>query len=54
MDTTASRTEEAEVVGYQKFMHSAYAYNVAITRSDLIEFRPGVGAPTAAAAVAAR
>jgi ureidoacrylate peracid hydrolase len=52
-DTTASRTEEAEVVAYQKFMHPAYAYNVAITRSDLIEFRPGVGAPVAAAATAA-
>ena len=54
MDTTASHTEQAEVVAYQKFMHSAYAYNVGITRSDLIEFRPGVGAPVAAAAAVAR
>jgi nicotinamidase-related amidase len=51
-DCTASRTEEAEVVAYQRFLHSAYAYNMAVTRADLIEFRPGVGAPKAAAAAA--
>jgi hypothetical protein len=49
----ASRTEEAEVVAYQRFLHSAYAYNMDVTRSDLIEFRPGVGAPTAKRAASA-
>jgi nicotinamidase-related amidase len=48
MDCVAARTVEAEVVGYQRFLHPAYAYNVAVTRSDLIEFRAGVGIPTAA------
>jgi nicotinamidase-related amidase len=42
-DCAAAKTEEAEIVAYQPMLHSAYAYNVAITRSDLIEFRPGVG-----------
>src|SRR5437868_2298494 len=52
MDCTASRTEDAEVVAYQHFMHSAYEYNIALTRSDLIELRPGVGAPSLAGATA--
>ena len=52
MDCTASRTEDAEVVAYQHFMHSAYEYNLALTRSDLIELRPGVGAPQLASATA--
>jgi nicotinamidase-related amidase len=50
-DTTAARTEQAEVVAYQTFMHPAYSYNVGLTRSELIDFRPGVGTPVAAAAV---
>lgn len=45
MDCVAAKTEEAEIVAYQPFLHPAWAYNVALTRSDLIEFRPGVGAP---------
>jgi ureidoacrylate peracid hydrolase len=53
MDCVASRTEEAEIVAYQHFMHSAYAYNVALTRSDMIEFRAGAGAPAATGAAAA-
>jgi ureidoacrylate peracid hydrolase len=52
MDCTASRTEEAELVAYQRFLHPAYAYNMTVTRSDLIEFRPGLGAPTAEPAAA--
>jgi nicotinamidase-related amidase len=52
MDCVASRTEDAEVVAYQHFMHSAYEYNIALTRSDLIELRPGVGAPRLAGATA--
>ncbi|HLH23872.1 MAG TPA: isochorismatase family cysteine hydrolase [Chloroflexota bacterium] len=43
MDCAAAKTAEQETVAYQPMLHSAYAYNVAITRSDLIEFRPGVG-----------
>src|SRR4051812_47440072 len=47
MDCVAAMTEEAETIAYQPFLHPAWAYNVALTRSDLIEFRPGVGAPRA-------
>lgn len=53
MDCVAGSSEEAEIVAYQPFMHRAYSYNVALTRSDLIEFRPGIGAPRAVGAVAA-
>ena len=48
MDCVAGRSEESELVAYQPFLHRAYAYNVALTRSDLIEFRPGAGMPRAA------
>jgi ureidoacrylate peracid hydrolase len=48
MDCVSAKSEEADLVAYQPFMHRAYAYNVALTRSDLIEFQPGVGAPRAA------
>jgi nicotinamidase-related amidase len=44
-DCVACKTELAEVIAYQKFMHSAYAYNMTITRSDLISFEAGAGAP---------
>jgi len=40
------------VVAFQPKLHSAYSYNVAITRSDLIEFRPGVGVGFGVAAAA--
>jgi ureidoacrylate peracid hydrolase len=53
MDCVSGKSEEAELVSYQPFMHRAYAYNVALTRSDLVEFRPGVGAPQGAEAAAA-
>jgi nicotinamidase-related amidase len=53
MDCAAAKTEEADAVAYQPMLHSAYAYNMAITRSDLIEFRPGVGVGSGAAAAAA-
>ena len=53
MDCVASRTEEAEIVAYQHFMHRAYAYNVALTCSDLIELRAGAETRSSAAATAA-
>jgi len=52
MDCTAARTEEAELVAWQRFLHPAYAYNIAVTRSEAIEWRAGAGAPRAVAAVA--
>jgi ureidoacrylate peracid hydrolase len=51
MDCAAATTEEMEAVAYQPMLHPAYAYNVALTRSDLIEFRPGVGIGFGAGAV---
>ncbi len=53
MDCVAAKDEDAELVAYQPFMHSAYAYNVAVTRSDLVAFRSGVGVPRAAEVAAA-
>jgi nicotinamidase-related amidase len=53
MDCVAGASPDVELVTFQHLMHHAYSYNVALTRSDLIEFRPGVGAPTAEEAVAA-
>jgi nicotinamidase-related amidase len=52
MDCVAARTEESELVAYQPFLHRAWSYNIALTRSDLIEFRPGIGVPRARAAAA--
>jgi nicotinamidase-related amidase len=49
MDCVASATRQAEVVAYQRFMYPAYAYNVALTRSDLVELRQEADLPTAAA-----
>jgi hypothetical protein len=45
MDCVASRTEADELPIYQMLQVPGWAYNVALTRSDLIEFRPGLGAP---------
>jgi nicotinamidase-related amidase len=45
MDCVAGGNELVELLTFQHFMHPAWAYNVALTRSDRIEFRPGVGAP---------
>ena len=53
MDCVAGASPDVELVTYQHLMHPAYSYNVALTRSDLIEFRPGVGAPTAELAASA-
>jgi ureidoacrylate peracid hydrolase len=52
MDCAAASTEAMETVAYQPMLHSAYAYNVAITRSDLIEFRQGIGSGFGRTAVA--
>ncbi len=52
MDCVAAMTEEAELIAYQPFLHPAWAYNIALTRSDLVEFRPGLGAPRAEVAAA--
>ncbi len=53
MDCVAGGSPEVELVTYQHLMHPAYAYNVALTRSDLIAFHPGLGAPTARLAASA-
>jgi nicotinamidase-related amidase len=52
LDCVAAKTEETELLAYQTFRHPAWAYNIALTRSDLIEFRPGIGAPRPAVASA--
>jgi nicotinamidase-related amidase len=52
MDCVAARTEESELVAYQPFLQRAWGYNIALTRSDLIEFSPGIGVPRAQAAAA--
>jgi nicotinamidase-related amidase len=52
MDCVAAKTEEAELIAYQPFLHPAWVYNITLTRSDLIEFRAGIGAPRARASVA--
>ena len=36
MDCVAARTEESELIAYQPFLHRAWSYNIALTRSDLI------------------
>ena len=46
MDCVAGGNELVELLTFQHFMHPAWAYNVALTRSDRIEFRAGVGAPS--------
>jgi nicotinamidase-related amidase len=51
-DCASAGSEEADLIAYQPFLHRAWAYNVSVTRSDLIEFRPGIGAPHAKLAAA--
>jgi nicotinamidase-related amidase len=48
MDCVAGGIELIELITYQHFMAPAWAYNVEFTRSDLLAFRPGLGAPTRA------
>jgi nicotinamidase-related amidase len=52
MDCVAAKTEEAELIAYQPYLHPAWVYNIALTQSDLIEFRPGLGVPRMAIAAA--
>lgn len=47
MDCTAAGSVEDEAAVYHQYMRPGYAFNVDITRSDLVEFTPGAPAPEA-------